>query len=416
MRHYGIVSPPVSGHIHPMAALGRELIARGHRVTYFQVLDLAEKIASEGLDFQPIGESDHPRGSLPESLRALGQLKGQAALRFTIRAVANTTTMTCRDLPDAVRRVGVDGLLVDQMEPAGGAVAEHLGLPFFTICNALAINRDPVSPPPFTPWRYHDTVWARWRNRLGYAIADRQTRPIVEAVAGFRSRWKLPALTSPDDSFSKLAQICQMPREFDFPRKSLPSSFHYVGPLRREAPRPVPFPWEQLDGRPIVYASLGTLQNSREPVFRVFAAACRRFEVQLVLSHGGGLNDDQSSGLPGNPLVVGYAPQAELLKRASLTITHAGLNTVLDSLAAGVPAIAVPITYEQPAIAGRLERIGAGLMCPLDDLSEESLTPLIRRVLDSEPFRSASMAVASAIAKAGGVARAASIIENHAVA
>ncbi|HEX5214849.1 MAG TPA: glycosyltransferase, partial [Vicinamibacterales bacterium] len=218
MRHFGVVSPPVSGHIHPMSALGRELIARGHRVTYFQVVDLADKIASEGLDFQPIGESDHPRGSLPESLRALGQLTGNAALRFTIQAVARTTTMTCRDLPDAARRAGVDALLVDQMEPAGGAVAEHLGLPFFTICNALAINRDPVAPPPFTPWRYHDKVWARWRNRLGYAIADRQTRPIVEAVAGFRERWKLPALTSPDDSFSKLAQICQMPKEFDFPR------------------------------------------------------------------------------------------------------------------------------------------------------------------------------------------------------
>src|SRR5688572_7795718 len=114
MRHFGIVSPPVAGHIHPMSALGRELIARGHRVTYFQVVDLADKIASEGLDFSPIGESDHPRGSLPESLRTLGQLKGNAALRFTIQAVARTTTMTCRDLPEAVRRAGADALLVDQ--------------------------------------------------------------------------------------------------------------------------------------------------------------------------------------------------------------------------------------------------------------------------------------------------------------
>src|SRR5688572_33483830 len=121
MRHFGIVSPPVPGHIHPMAALGRELIARGHRVTYFQVVDLAEKVASEGLEFAPVGETDHPRGSLPESLRALGQLQGTAALKFTIRAVAKTSEMTCRDLPAAVRRAGVDALLVDQLEPAGRA-------------------------------------------------------------------------------------------------------------------------------------------------------------------------------------------------------------------------------------------------------------------------------------------------------
>jgi len=394
-----------------MAALGRELIARGHRVTYFQVVDLADKIASEGLDFQPIGESDHPRGSLPASLRALGQLKGQAALKFTIQAVAKTTTMTCRDLPDALRRAGVDALLVDQMEPAGGAVAEHLGLPFFTICNALAINRDPVAPPPFTPWRYHDTVWARWRNRIGYAIADRQTRPIVEAVAAFRTRWKLAALKSPDDSFSKLAQICQMPKEFDFPRKTLPSCFHYVGPLRRDAPKPVPFPWERLDGRPIVYASLGTLQNSREPVFRVMAESCADLDVQLVLSHGGGLSDAQARALPGGPLVVSYAPQAQLLEQSRLTLTH-GLNTVLDSLSAGVPMVLIPITYEQPAIARRVERAGCGITVPFGSLSGHGLRAAIKRVLSESHFTRSAQGIQAGIRAIGGVELAADILTS----
>jgi len=39
------------------------------------------------------------------------------------------------------------------------------------------------------------------------------------------------------------------------------------------------------------------------------------------------------------PLVVEYAPQLELLAKARLTITHAGLNTVLDSLSNGVPLV-----------------------------------------------------------------------------
>src|SRR6478735_7810933 len=99
MKHFGVVSPPVSGHIHPLSALGRELRARGHRVTYFQVPDLEEKIRSEGLDFQPIGQGDHPRGSLLQSLAQLARLQGLAALRFTIRAVASTSIMTCRDAP-----------------------------------------------------------------------------------------------------------------------------------------------------------------------------------------------------------------------------------------------------------------------------------------------------------------------------
>src|ERR1700722_6950444 len=113
MRHFGIISPPVAGHLNPFSALGRELQDRGHRVTCFQVLDLEDKIRSEGIDFWPVGESDHPRGSLTRSLAQLGQLKGLAALRFTIRAVERTSVMVCRDAPAAIRNAGVQALLVD---------------------------------------------------------------------------------------------------------------------------------------------------------------------------------------------------------------------------------------------------------------------------------------------------------------
>jgi zeaxanthin glucosyltransferase len=414
MKHFGIISPPVSGHIHPFAALGRELIARGHRVTYLQMADLEEKIRSEEIDFEPIGLTDHPRGSLPQSLSRLGQLKGLAALRFTINAVARTSVMVCRDAPDAIRRAGINALLVDQMEPAGGAVAEHLGLPFITVCNALAINRDPVAPPPFTDWTYRDSPLARLRNKVGYAASDWLTRPIANVVAEYRKKWKLAALRSPDDSFSKLAQICQMPRAFDFPRTSLPEQFHYVGPLRRPRRTPVPFPWERLDGRPLVYASLGTLQNSREPIFRCFAEACASLNVQLVMSHGGGLTHQQVANLPGDPLVVSYAPQAELLARARLTITHAGLNTVLDSLANGVPLITIPITYEQPAIARRVEWTGSGRSIALSKLDTPGLRQLAEKMLGEQNYRDAAARLGTGIAKAGGVTVAADRVESAA--
>jgi len=412
MTHFGIISPPVPGHIHPFAALGRELIARGHRVTYLQMIDLEEKIRAEGLDFEAIGTTDHPRGSLPASLEALGRLKGLAALRFTIQAVAKTTLTMCREAPDAIRRLKIDALLVDQMEPAGGAVADHLGIPFVTICNALPINRDPIAPPAFSPWQYRGAPWAHARNAIGYAVSDWLTHPITRVVAEYRAQWKLPLLASPDDSFSKIAQISQMPREFDFPRAALPPHFHYVGPLRRAAPHSIAFPWEKLDGRPIVYASLGTLQNSREAVFRCFAEACENFDVQLVISHGGGLTDAQSSQLPGAPLVVRYAPQELLLERARLTLTHAGLNTVLDSLAHGVPLVAVPITYEQPAIARRVEWHGCGESIALPQLNLRRLRARLASVLHEGCYREGAARMQAAISAAGGVERATVLVES----
>jgi MGT family glycosyltransferase len=412
MRHFGIISPPVPGHIHPFGALGAELMSRGHRVTYLQMIDLEEKIGSEGIDFEPIGLSDHPRGSLPTSLDALGRLKGLAALRFTIRAVARTARMVCRDAPDVIRRRHIDTLLVDQMEPAGGAVAEHLGIPFITICNALAINRDPIAPPPFSPWPYHNARWARLRNAIGYSVSDWLTSPIAQVVGEYRQRWKLPRLSTPDDSFSTLAQICQMPREFDFPRVALPDTFHYVGPLRRTIPRRVDFPWERLDGRPLVYASLGTLQNAREALFRCFAEACETLDVQLVISHGGGLADEQLAGLPGAPLVVPYAPQEELLARAAVTLTHAGLNTVLDSLTHGVPLVAVPITYEQPSIARRVEWHACGESLSLAAVTARRLRQRIEEVSRDSRYREGARRQQAAIGTAGGVQRATTLIET----
>lgn len=410
--HFGVISPPVPGHIHPFGALGRELIIRGHQVTMLQMEDVRARADAEGLGFIPLGHRDHPPGSLPESLARLGRLSGFAALRFTIQAVRKTTQMFCRDAPAAIERAGIGALLVDQTEPAGGSLAEHLGLPFVTVCNALALNQEASVPPPFTDWSYRDSRWARARNLLGYRVAGIIMSPVNAVVANYRKQWELPFHRNPEESFSRLAQISQLPQSFDYPRKKLPKTFHYTGPLRTAARAEVFFPWERLDGRPLIYASLGTLQNGRERVFRIFAEACAPLDAQLVITHGGGLDEQSVQSLPGKPLVVSYAPQVDVLKRASLTLTHAGLNTVLDSLSQGVPMVAIPITYEQPAIAERLRWIGAGESLPFAKLTVDRLREKIRRVMGDVSYAQKARENAAGIQQAGGVSRAADIIDQ----
>ncbi len=409
--HFGIITPPVSGHIHPFGALGRELIRRGHRVSLIHMPDLEERAQHEGLEFIPIGHQSHPRGSLAISLAELGKLQGTAALKFTIRAVAKTTAMMLDEGREAVRSAGISMLLVDQMEPAGGTIADSLGLPFVTICNALALNREPGIPPPFTPWKFRDSWYGRAGNRLGYLIGDRFTNPITRLVdrsrpgMGAGSLMPVPTTHSPT-----LAQISQQPRAFDYPRKQLPRQFHYAGPLRNSPSAPIPFPWGKLDGRPLIYASLGTLQNGRLPLFRCFAEACRSLRVQLVMTHGGGLSAADLASIPAGPLIVSYAPQLELIARASLALTHAGLNTVLDALSCGVPVVAIPITYEQPAIAERLRFVGAGERLDLKGLDSERLREMIERVMSTGSYARSAQTIAAAIREVRGVEKAADII------
>jgi MGT family glycosyltransferase len=161
-----------------------------------------------------------------------------------------------------------------------------------------------------------------------------------------------------------------------------------------------------------VYASLGTLQNRREPLFRCFAEACRGLNVQLVIAHGGGLSESEARDLPGDPLVVEYAPQVELLARARVTITHGGLNTVLDSLANGVPLVTIPLTYEQPAIARRIEWAGAGRSLSWKTLSTSRLRGALQIVLDDPQYAAGAKRMQDSIVLCGGVNRAADTVES----
>src|SRR6202023_2067331 len=92
--------------------------------------------------------------------------------------------------------------------------------------------------------------------------------------------------------------------------------------------------------------------------------ACADLPVQLLISLGGGLTPKQLGPLNGDPLVVKYAPQLEIVKRAALVITHAGLNTTLESLAEGVPLVCIPLGNDQPGVAARVAARGAGVVVP----------------------------------------------------
>lgn len=412
MAHIGVICTPVSGHLNPMTALGRELKKRNHQVTFFQMSDVEAKVVSEGLDFYPIGQSDHPLGSLPQSVAILGKKSGLAALRFTINAIEQTTNMICRDAPRAIQDAKVDFLLVDQQEPAGGSVAELLEIPFVTICNALAINREGSVPPFFTSWNYEEVWWTHLRNQIGYTLFDYVVKPINKVLINYRQKWKLPVYKNPDLYGSKLAQISQQTADFDFPRTTLPEHFHYTGPFRNISPHIVPFPYEKLTKEPLIYASLGTLQNRKQEIFHAIASACLDLDAQLVISLGGGSSVEEFLGLPGNPLVVSYAPQMELLAKAKLTITHAGLNTALESLSYGVPMVAIPITNDQPGVGARISWSKTGQVLSLNNLSSSNLRKAIKIVLSEDIHVQQARRLQASIQQAGGAKRAADIIER----
>jgi zeaxanthin glucosyltransferase len=412
-RRIGILSFSSPGHYYPLTALGRRLQSRGHDVVYFQVADLEKPIRAAGLHFREIGEHDFPPGSLRARAEEVGKLEGLAALRCGIRGIVTKSQMLFRDAPAAIRDEGVNALIVDQIEPAGGTVAEHLRLPFVSVAAALPVNLDASVPPVNLPWSHRVGLWARLRNSVGNKTSELIFSPVVGTINQQRREWGLRPIDGFNDLFSGLAQIAQLPAALELPDRRLPPGFHHTGPWTDAEGRvPEDFPWERIDpSRPLVYASMGTLQNGVLRTFRMIAEACAGLHLQLVISLGGGQDPSLLVDLPGDPVVVGYAPQLDLIRQSALTISHGGLNTALESLAWGVPMVVLPVTYDQPGVGARIEWAGVGRSIPVARLTLERLRVAVRTVLGDPAYRVRAELFRSRIEAADGLNRAAELIE-----
>lgn len=389
MTHFGILCPHFTGHLNTILPVGQELRQRGHRVTLFGILDIQAKTLAAGLEFQPIGIVEFPLGWAARQNAQLGKLTGKDAAIFTGSLGQSFTPVLLHEAPELLKQAGIEALIVDYGEKGGGTVAERLNIPFITICSSLI------------PRNY------------GQA---RGQGSIFGVLNTYRHQWGLPVYSSGNDYYSSLLQLSHQPAEFDIPRTSrlaLPNCFHFTGPYHSATHRkPVPFPWEKLNGKRLVYASLGTLQNRLLTTFEYIAQACQGLDVQLVMSLGGGIKPESLPPLPGNPLVVSYAPQLELLKKATLTVTHAGMNTTLESLSQGVPIVAIPVTNDQPAVAARVVLKGAGVGLPLSRLNVPRLREAIETVLNDDSYRQKAVQLQQAISNSGGVKKAADLIEK----
>src|SRR4029077_19453842 len=132
----------------------RTLTGRGHRISFFQIADFEQAVVEAGLDFRRIGDLEYPPGTLRRLDEKLSMLHGSQALRFTIERLRAGAEMLLSSAPTTIREAGVQSLIIDELELAGGSVAEHLALPFINIACAAPLIPDDSVPPVGIGWQY----------------------------------------------------------------------------------------------------------------------------------------------------------------------------------------------------------------------------------------------------------------------
>lgn len=147
--------------------------------------------------------------------------------------------------------------------------------------------------------------------------------------------------------------------------------------------------------KPIIYVSMGTVfNNENSHLFKVLVEACKFFanEYAIIVSTGdekayekyanSSLNSD-------NILLIPHTPQVEILKRAHLFITHAGMNSVSEAVNYGVPIICLPLSGDQPFVAWRVaDELGMGIRLQPDaDLTVDKVKNTILQILNNPSYR-----------------------------
>jgi MGT family glycosyltransferase len=146
----------------------------------------------------------------------------------------------------------------------------------------------------------------------------------------------------------------------------------------------------------LVYVALGTLFNDNIEIYEKILEAIRLIEPQkfhFVIETGGPiliklklLIEKDELVLPERVVSVPFAPQIELLKRASLFRTHSGLNSTSESIYYGVPMVCLPIQADQPYVAMRVEELAIGKKLDFKTCDKFQLAEAIRAVFENEEY------------------------------
>ncbi|RJQ68151.1 UDP-glucosyltransferase [Pseudonocardiaceae bacterium YIM PH 21723] len=352
--HIGFVCGPGIGHLTPVLAVARELVARGHRVTVPSTVEHRELIGAAGVAApiyrSPLKESFRPevRYSTQELLTAFRREAEQLLPRFE--------EIFAGDRPDL--------LVYDQATMVGWLLADRWGVPHVRTHPSVASNG-------------HFTLWGR--SFTAEILEFTEHQPDLGLVFCTRS-------------FQPFGET------FD-------ERYRFVGPCIGERPATGWRP-ERTD-RPLLYVSFGSLFNDRPEFYRLVVEAFRDQPWQVVMAVG---KADVGVTAP-NVELHEFAPQLEILRHASVFITHAGMGGVQEGLSAGVPLLGVPQIEEQELNADRIAELGLGRRLRPEDLTVHGLRDAVTGVLADVEMRDRLNDMRADIESAGGTRRAADILE-----
>ncbi len=381
---------PAHGHVNPTLALVEALVQNGEEVIYYCSPGFADKISRTGAQTRII------RTSFDGLVETQGDRIGRNIIRVA-RMLLEAGLEVLEKTLDDVRREAPDYIITDSATPYGKAAARILGRPYICTVPLLCMEEGRL---PRTPW---GTEYRYLLQILGSPLEIlRDFRVIREyqRVHGLRGR----DLLMPFSDYGEL-NIVTTSRAFQFYQERFPEArFRFVGPLLFAAREKRDFPTEQLEGRKVVYISMGTIYNRDTRFYRECFEALGGTGYTVVMSRGGIQRPEAQEGVPANFIIRDYVPQLQVLPFVGAFITNGGMNSTNEALFFGVPLICVPQAADQYMIGKRARDLGAAVY--QERPAAVKIKAAVDEVFQDARYRENAARIGGTLKDAGGVDRA----------
>ncbi|MBY9078409.1 glycosyl transferase [Paenibacillus sp. HN-1] len=392
MSNVLFLSVPAHGHVNPTLGLVHELTKRGERVTYFCAEEFREKIERSGAEF--ISFTNLPDSAKGNSPRPEGN---QANMLFDrIDSILKQSDSMISDVLDQIKGRTFDYVVYSSMYPLGNIIAQVLKLPsiasfaVFATLKELMEKEDSINPDDILNHPVQATFKQAREN-----IKRQYNAELPEDIM--------------DLFFMKGdLNIAYTSEYFVSHAEYYDDSFIFIGPPIYDRKENLEFPFERLKGRKVIYISLGTVFNTDLKLYEIFFKSFGDTDAVVVLS---AYKVDLSSlAIPDNFIVRSFIPQSEILQYTNVAITHAGMNSTSDLLYAQVPFVAIPISADQPYMAGRAAELGAAIALDKDTVTPELLKDAVDKVTSDPSYADNLKKISDSFKAAGGYPKAADAI------
>ena len=323
-----------------------------------------------------------------------------------------------RDLIKIFESFKPDVVYIDTGAPLAVPVAERFNIPYAHGSATTLLYFEKGVPPVGTGWDFN-TPWLNCLKLIPYfflvaPFIFKMYLNLRKALKRVDPTWKTNMLRG----VSPYLFMFFSTDKLEYPRKLFIPEVFYVGPsvLEPDEDQLPDFPWKRLDeNRSLIYVATGTLffekyKEFYKNVIKALAEDKFSIPVQVVMAIGEGQPMEELGEIPSNFIVVQYAPQVKLLPKASIVVTHGGVNSVNEALIYGKPMLIVPHIGDLVDMAQRIAYNGAGICLDLKKATAGKIRKAIIKLLKYPRYTRAAEGIMHSYKRCGGAKTAADLI------